>query len=200
LLQSAGDKLDASEKRYVATIVESAASAGSLVDNLLSFSQMGRSTLGKTRIDMNALAREVRRQLEMEARGRDIEWRIEPLPTVEADPMMLRLVLQNLFANAIKFTRGAEHARIELSCEATAEEYIFRVRDNGCGFDMRYVDKLFGVFQRLHHADEFEGTGIGLANVRRIIERHRGRTWAEGAPGQGASLYFSLPVTGGTAS
>lgn len=196
LLQSAGDKLGEQDKRFIATIIESANSAGSLVDNLLSFSQMGRSALNHIRIDMNQLVDEVRRLLAMEADDRAIEWRIEPLPVVEADPMMIRLVLQNLFSNAIKFTRGAERPFIEMSFEAAGGEYVFRVRDNGCGFDMRYVDKLFGVFQRLHHVDEFEGTGIGLANVRRIIERHGGRTWAEGALGNGASIYFTLPVTG----
>ncbi|HEX7817489.1 ATP-binding protein [Dyella sp.] len=195
LLQSADDKLDDKERRFVATIVESAKSAGSLVDSLLNFSQMGRSTLGKARIDMTRLAREAIQQLELDMQGRDIDWHIGQLPSVYADPVMMRLVLQNLFSNAIKFTRGVEHARIAIECETQMDSYVFRVADNGCGFDMRYVNKLFGVFQRLHHVDEFEGTGIGLANVRRIIERHGGRTWAEGEPGKGATLYFSLPMT-----
>jgi len=195
LLQSAGEKFGEREKRFIATIIESANSAGSLVDNLLSFSQMGRSALGKIRVDMNELVKEARRMLEMEAPDRAIDWRVAQLPVVEADPTMIRLVLQNLFSNAIKFTRGAEHPLIEMTCRNAGDEYLFRVRDNGCGFDMRYVDKLFGVFQRLHHVDEFEGTGIGLANVRRIIERHDGRTWAEGELGKGASFYFTLPAT-----
>ncbi|MBP1473139.1 GAF domain-containing protein [Frateuria sp. MAH-13] len=197
LLQSAGEKLGDQEKRFVATIIESANSAGVLVDNLLSFSQMGRTTLGKVKVNMHHLLEEVRRLLEVDTVGRDIEWKIGTLPTVEADPMMLRLVFQNLLSNAIKFTRDVEKAVIQVSGQAQHHEYVFCVRDNGCGFDMRYVHKLFGVFQRLHHVEEFEGTGIGLANVRRIIERHGGRTWAEGEVGKGASVYFTLPDTSG---
>jgi light-regulated signal transduction histidine kinase (bacteriophytochrome) len=197
LLQSAGAKLGDQEKRFVATIIESANSAGVLVDNLLSFSQMGRTTLGKVQVNMHHLLEEVRRLLEVDTTGRDIEWKIGPLPTVEADPMMLRLVFQNLLSNAIKFTREVDRAVIEVSGETLADEYVFCVRDNGCGFDMRYVHKLFGVFQRLHHVEEFEGTGIGLANVRRIIDRHGGRTWAEGEVGKGASICFTLPKTSG---
>ncbi|MGN2251779.1 ATP-binding protein [Frateuria sp. GZRe12] len=197
LLQSAGENLGDQEKRFVATIIESANSAGVLVDNLLSFSQMGRTTLGKIKVNMHHLLDEVRRLLEVDTTGRDIEWKIAPLPTVEADPMMLRLVFQNLLSNAIKFTREADRAVIQVSSEKNGEEHVFCVRDNGCGFDMRYVHKLFGVFQRLHHVEEFEGTGIGLANVRRIIERHGGRTWAEGDVGKGASVYFTLPTAPG---
>ena len=193
LVQSAGDKLSDKERRFVATIVESAKSAGTLVDDLLSFSQMGRSTMGRSTVDMGLLAADTQRQLEMEAGGRAIEWRIGELPVVRADPSMLRLVLQNLFSNAIKFTRDSAHPRIELTCETIDDAHVFHVRDNGCGFDMRYVDKLFGVFQRLHHADEYEGTGIGLANVRRIVERHGGHTWANGQLGEGATISFTLP-------
>ncbi|SEI51343.1 ATP-binding protein [Frateuria terrea] len=198
LLQAAGDQLGDREKRFIATIIESANSAGSLVDNLLSFSQMGRSTLGKVRIDMRQLAHEARHLLEVDVGDRAIEWHFGDLPVVEADPMMIRLVLQNLFSNALKFTRGRDPAVIGLNCETVDGEHRFCVCDNGCGFDMRYVGKLFGVFQRLHHTEEFEGTGIGLANVRRIIERHDGRTWATSELGKGASIYFTLPATGET--
>jgi light-regulated signal transduction histidine kinase (bacteriophytochrome) len=197
LSESAGERLDERERRYVATIVESAKSAGTLVDNLLSFSQMGRSTIHLIGVDMNRLAEEARQQLEMETKGREIEWMIGQLPTVQADPAMLRLVFQNLFSNAIKFTRGKHPATIAVSCERHDGAYHIVVRDNGCGFDMTYAGKLFGVFQRLHHTDEFEGTGIGLANVRRIVERHGGETCAEGAPGEGAAFTFTLPIRGG---
>jgi light-regulated signal transduction histidine kinase (bacteriophytochrome) len=128
---------------------------------------------------------------------RDVQWTLAPLPEVEADPTMMRLVWQNLLANAVKFTRERDQAVIEVGHERSDEEDHFFVRDNGCGFDMRYVDKLFGVFQRLHHVEEFEGTGIGLANVRRIIGRHGGRTWAEGEPGKGATIHFTLPRSTG---
>jgi two-component system, chemotaxis family, sensor kinase Cph1 len=194
LWASAAERLNDSEKRFVDTIVSSAQSAGRLVDDLLSFSQMGRSTMGHVRMEMTPLVEDARRTFDMEAHGRNIEWIIPPLPRVEADPGMLRLVWQNLFSNAIKFTRDTPHPRIEVGHERTGTEDVFFVKDNGCGFDMRYVDKLFGVFQRLHHADEFEGTGIGLANVHRIVSRHGGRTWAEGEVGVGATIYFTIPL------
>jgi len=167
------------------------------VDDLLSFSQMGRSTMGQIAMDMTALVDDVRHKLDMEYTGRAIDWQIAGLPRVLADPGMLRLVWQNLLANAIKFTRDTAEPRIQIGHERNDTEDIFFVKDNGCGFDMRYVDKLFGVFQRLHHVEEFEGTGIGLANVRRIVGRHGGRTWAEGALGKGATLYFTLPHQNG---
>lgn len=192
---SAGGKLDATEKRFLDTIVDSAKAAGTLVDDLLNFSQMGRSTLGLARVDMGALVEDVRRGLEMEVGGHAVHWQIAALPEVRVDSAMLRLVWQNLLANAIKFTRDSVQPRVEIGHQRSASEHIFHVRDNGCGFDMRYVDKLFGVFQRLHHADEYEGTGIGLANVRRIVSRHGGRTWAEGEPGVGATFFFTLPLS-----
>ncbi|MFK3844139.1 ATP-binding protein [Stenotrophomonas sp. NPDC078853] len=192
---SAADKLTDTEKRFLATIVESAKSAGTLVDDLLSFSQMGRSSMGLVSVDVATLVEDVRRNLVMETGGRSITWSIAPLPRVEADSSMLRLVWQNLLGNAIKFTRDSAEPTIEIGHEDNGSEHVFHVRDNGCGFDMRYVDKLFGVFQRLHHADEFEGTGIGLANVHRIVSRHGGRTWAEGEPGAGATFHFTLPYS-----
>ncbi|WP_119680956.1 ATP-binding protein [Indioceanicola profundi] len=194
LREREADRLSERGRHYLASVTEAAISAGTLVDNLLSFSQMGRIALSLTSVNMTQMAEEVRRRLEIDARGRDIEWRIGNLGMVQGDPNMLRLVFQNLLGNAIKFTRGRSNAIIELGCRRENTEVIFHVRDNGAGFDMTYVDKLFGVFQRLHHAEEFEGTGIGLANVRRIVERHGGRTWAEGAEGIGATFYFSLPV------
>lgn len=188
-----GDRLSERGNRFVDTVIESAISAGTLVDDLLSFSQMGRATLTPIAIDLTVLVDEVRRGLAMDGQGRDIDWQVGNLPTVVADPMMLKLALQNLIENAIKFTRGRDPARIEIGAKDGADEVTVWVKDNGAGFDMAYVGKLFGVFQRLHRVEEFEGTGIGLANVKRIVERHGGRVWAEGAIDQGATLSFTLP-------
>jgi light-regulated signal transduction histidine kinase (bacteriophytochrome) len=138
--------------------------------------------------------RDVIREFEPDAAGRNIDWRIGDLPAVNGDAAMLRMVLANLISNALKFTQPRQQARIEIgSMPGQTSETVIFVRDNGVGFDMAYADKLFGVFQRLHRVDEFEGTGIGLANLRRIIVRHGGRTWAEGKPNQGATFYFMLP-------
>jgi light-regulated signal transduction histidine kinase (bacteriophytochrome) len=155
---------------------------------------MGRAEMMQTRIDLGALAREVVAELELETRGREILWEIAPLPTVVGDAAMLRQVLVNLITNALKFTRPRPQARIEIGAVSEhADETLFYVRDNGVGFDMKYVDKLFGLFQRLHDPQEFEGTGVGLANVQRIIHRHGGRIWAEGEPEKGAVFWFALP-------
>jgi light-regulated signal transduction histidine kinase (bacteriophytochrome) len=145
-------------------------------------------------VDLAALVRDVQKEVLADAQGRHIEWKIHELPPVKGDPALLRVVLSNLLANAVKFTRERERAVIEIGARrgASGKTEAF-VRDNGAGFDMRYVDKLFGVFQRLHRSEEFEGTGIGLATVRRIIARHDGTVRAEGTLGQGASFYFSLP-------
>jgi light-regulated signal transduction histidine kinase (bacteriophytochrome) len=188
--------LDEKAKRYVTAISEAAAHLGHLVDDLLAFSRTGRVELRRVEIDMRSLVREAIAEAERAEPGREVVWTIGDLPDVLADPQMLRLVLANLLSNAVKYTRGRAPARIELRAEDRGGELVFSVRDNGAGFDMLYADKLFGVFQRLHGAAEFEGTGIGLASVRRIVARHGGRTWAEGAVGQGATFYFSLPRLG----
>ncbi|HWD98839.1 MAG TPA: ATP-binding protein, partial [Bryobacteraceae bacterium] len=180
-------------KRYVRTIIESAHFAGMLVDNLLSFSRIGRAALQFSTIDTAVLLGEVRDQVLEDAGGREIEWRAGALPTVRADLFMLRLVFQNLISNAVKYTRPRQKAVIEIGSERGNGETIFFVRDNGVGFDVQYASKLFGIFQRLHRMEDFEGTGIGLANVRRIVGRHGGRTWAEGEVNRGASFYFTLP-------
>ncbi|MGA0594775.1 ATP-binding protein [Enterovirga sp. CN4-39] len=190
-----GERLSSNGRRYIDVIIESAFSAGTLVDNLLSFSQMGRASLKRVNVDLKLLVEDVRRQLMRdEGAGRMVRWDVGQLGRVHADPVMLRLVVQNLLSNALKYTRGRHEALIEIgrSVDAVGEAAYF-VRDNGVGFDMAYVGKLFGVFQRLHRVEEFEGTGIGLANVRRIIERHGGRTWAEGEPGRGATFFFTVP-------
>ena len=186
--------LDEKNQHYMATISDSVRRMGILIDDLLSFSRMGRSEMSETLVDLGELVQDVIQEFKSETEGRDIEWKISPLPWVTGDHAMLRIVLVNLISNALKFTRSRSPAEIEIGWmrEQESETVIF-VRDNGVGFDMNFVDKLFGVFQRLHHADEFEGTGIGLANVQRIIHRHGGRTWAEGEVNHGATFYFLLP-------
>jgi light-regulated signal transduction histidine kinase (bacteriophytochrome) len=162
----------------------------------LMLSRLGRNQKCSQPVDLAELTREVIDECEPEAGGRSVEWRIGDLPTVTGDPALLRMVLVNLISNALKFTRPRPCAEIEIGRrDGQPGEAVIYVRDNGVGFDMTYVDKLFGVFERLHRAEEFEGTGIGLANVRRIIERHGGRTWAEGALDQGAAFYFALPLS-----
>lgn len=186
-------ELDPESNRYIETIIESANYAGMLVDNLLAFSQMGRSSLTIGPVDMNRLVAEARADVMSEVPGRTIVWNIDELPTVQGDVVMLRLAVRNLLANAVKYTGHRETAEIAVSCEDSVASVTFQIRDNGVGFDMQYVDKLFGVFQRLHRMEEFEGTGIGLANVRRIISRHGGQTWAVGEPDRGATFFFTLP-------
>jgi light-regulated signal transduction histidine kinase (bacteriophytochrome) len=188
--------LDERSRHYMDTISGSANRMGVLIEDLLSFSRMGRYEMSKGSVDVGDLVQEVIREFEPEIGNRNILWRLGDLPVVTGDRTMLHMVLVNLISNALKFTQPRQQAEIEIGWmrEQETEAVIF-VRDNGVGFDMTYVDKLFGVFQRLHRADEFEGTGIGLANVRRIIGRHGGRTWATGELNQGATFYFSLPQT-----
>ncbi len=193
LRQHARSALDEKAQRYLNTISDSAKNMGALIDDLLVFSRMGRSEMQPTTVDLGSLVAEVRQGLGTASAGRKIEWQVAPLPKIQGDPAMLRLVLTNLLSNAIKYTGPRNVARIEIGSTESADEAVIFVRDNGVGFDKQYIHKLFGVFQRLHASDEFEGTGIGLANVRRIISRHGGRTWAEGEIDQGATIYFSLP-------
>jgi PAS domain S-box-containing protein len=186
--------LDEQSRHYMSTISGAALRMAKLIDDLLSFSRMGRSEIVRSRVDLDALVRDVIREFQFETEGRVIDWRIAGLPAVSADRALLRIVFVNLISNALKFTRLRPHAEIEVgSLPGREGESVIFVRDNGAGFDMRYVHNLFGVFQRLHGTDEFEGTGIGLANVRRVIGRHGGKTWAEGKVDGGATFYFSLP-------
>jgi signal transduction histidine kinase len=195
LSKAAGESLNDKASRYLQTISDSAKQMGQLIDDLLVFSRMGRQDMLRTTVNLDPLVKAVLRDLRLDLQGRTISWTMHPLPDVSGDPVMLRQVFMNLVSNALKFTATRPEAKIEIGVakRGPSEVEIF-VRDNGVGFDMQYVDKLFGVFQRLHRNDEFEGTGIGLANVRRIIHRHGGRTWAEGALDQGATFYFSLPL------
>ena len=186
--------MDESSQRYLQTILESTTHAGALIEDLLSFSRTGRAEMHLTLVGMNRLVTEVLGDVRLETEGRNLSWKVGELPEVWGDPSMLRLVWQNLLSNAAKYTSTREHAVIEVGSESNGSETVFFVRDNGVEFDMQYVDKLFGVFQRLHRAEEFEGTGIGLANVRRIVNCHGGRVWAEGSVGSGATFYFSLPL------
>jgi signal transduction histidine kinase len=186
--------LDDTGRRYLATIADSAKRLGRLIDELLVFSRMGRTEIRQSVVPLGPLVAGVIRELQPETGDRQIEWVIGELPAVEGDPAMLRQVWVNLLSNAVKYSRRRPQARIEISHRHDpADGEVFAVHDNGAGFDMKYVDKLFGVFQRLHSAAEFEGTGIGLANVQRIVVRHGGRVWAEGRPEEGATFYFTVP-------
>jgi light-regulated signal transduction histidine kinase (bacteriophytochrome) len=200
LQKQAAASLDEKSNRYIRTILESGRKMGNLIDDLLAFSRIGRAETRTTALDLEQIVKEAIAEIEQEAQGRDIAWTIGPLPSCFGDRAMLRLVVVNLLSNAVKFTRMRRPAKIEVGyCRRNDDEIEVFVKDNGAGFDMRYVDKLFGVFQRLHIPDEFEGTGIGLASVQRIIHRHGGTVRAEGAVEQGATFYFSLPNPEGAA-
>ncbi len=190
-----GEALDEQVQYYIDVVSDSAKKMGLLIDNLLSFSRMGRNAMSIQSLALESLVREVIQELEPDNADRTIDWCIGNLPMVEGDTILLRTMLTNLIDNAIKFTRPREKARIEIgSLSDRDSKTVIFVRDNGVGFDMAYVEKIFGVFQRLHRTEEFEGTGIGLANVHRIIARHGGRIWAEGEPNQGAAFFFTLPL------
>ncbi len=197
LKASFGDTADEKMSHYCEVIATSARRMSTLIEDLLSYSRLGKHALRLQPVDMQSLVEEVRAVLMSSVDDRSISWKLAPLPVVVADASMLQLAWQNLLDNAIKYTAHTEHAVVEIGCDDNDEERIFWIRDNGAGFDMRYADKLFGVFQRLHKASAFSGTGIGLASVRRIIARHGGRTWAEGVPGQGSIFFFSLPRRSG---
>jgi light-regulated signal transduction histidine kinase (bacteriophytochrome) len=199
LQKQASSLLDEKSRRYTRTILEASKRMGNLIDDLLAFSRIGRAETKNTPVSLDQLVNEVAAEIKQDTGGRDIVWKIDPLPVSYGDRSMLRLVIFNLLSNAAKFTRMRAQAEIEIGYVDGENEVEVFVRDNGAGFDMQYVDKLFGVFQRLHLPEDFEGTGIGLATVRRIIHRHGGEVRAEGAVDQGATFYFSLPKAQDTA-
>jgi light-regulated signal transduction histidine kinase (bacteriophytochrome) len=186
--------LDQEGRRVLGIICAEAKRMGELIDDLLAFSRLNRRALQPTRIDLAMLAQAVFDECAAQAPGRKIQFRLAQLPPAAGDPAMLRQVLSNLISNAIKYTGPKGAAQIEIGGRLEGEENLYYVKDNGVGFDMKYADKLFGVFQRLHTDEEFEGTGVGLALVQRIIQRHGGRVWAEGKVAEGAIVHFSLPA------
>jgi signal transduction histidine kinase len=193
LLDEAGASLSDEAKRHLAVIADSSRDMSGLIDDLLEFSRSGRTELHLERVELEPIVRDAIASLEMETRGRTIDWRIDALPPVRGDPALLRQVYANLIGNAVKYSRPREAAAIEIGCAGEKDgRRIYFVKDNGVGFDMAHADKLFGLFQRLHRSEQFEGTGIGLANVRRVVARHGGTVWAEAEPGRGATFYFTL--------
>jgi PAS domain S-box-containing protein len=187
-----GDLLDEKGRHYLQRIQEGAQSMGRLVDDLLNLARIGQQDFRPVRIALDGLVRDTVGALESEVGTRQIEWKLEPLPMVRGDPGLLRIAFTNLLSNALKYSRSRERAVIEVGVSPNASEAIM-VRDNGVGFDPKYADKLFGVFQRLHRSEEFEGQGVGLAIVKRIVHKHGGEIWAEARPGEGATFYFTLP-------
>jgi signal transduction histidine kinase len=196
LQRDTAGQLSQKSARYLATINESSLEMGRLIDDLLAFSRVGRAEIKSASVSLDDVVKDAIRGLEMSTRDRHIEWRIAPLPRVIGDPALLKQVLANLIDNALKYSRTRDPARIEIGSNGRdgTRASLF-VRDNGVGFDMKYVQKLFGVFERLHAAENFEGTGIGLATVRRIITRHGGRVWADGAVNTGATFHFTLELS-----
>jgi PAS domain S-box-containing protein len=193
LKKSTASTLSEKSQRYVTMILESAKRMGDLIDDLLAFSRIGRAETHKTVVSLEQIVQEALTEVRQDTQGRNIEWRVGALPAWYGDRSMLRLALVNLISNAVKFTRTRPKAEIEVGCtDQRHDRVVVFIRDNGVGFDMKYENKLFGVFQRLHPPDAFEGTGIGLATVQRIVHRHGGRVWAEGLVDQGATFYFSL--------
>jgi light-regulated signal transduction histidine kinase (bacteriophytochrome) len=195
LVRDAGPTLSAASREILDDISGAARHMATLIDTLLEFSRAGRASLRPVDVNLDVLARDVVRELSRGTAGRAIEWSLGRLPTVRGDRTLLRQVFVNLLANAVKYTRPRARARIEVGTfgPGAAGDVVCFVGDNGVGFDMRRAHRLFGVFQRLHAASDFEGTGIGLASVQRIVHRHGGRVWATGVVGEGATFFFSLP-------
>jgi len=186
--------LPAEALRYLENIRQGSHNMSRLVDDLLNLARVGRQELRRQPTALNPLVDEVKQELEHETEGRKIEWNVAHLPTLECDAGLMKQVFTNLLSNAVKYTRPRPKAEIEVGTDARNGETTIYVRDNGVGFNMKYADKLFGVFQRLHRQEEFEGTGVGLATVDRIVRRHGGRVWAEGSVDKGATFYFTTPA------
>ncbi len=206
LVEEFGSTLDPTAQHYLDRIQSGTQKMGMLVDELLGLARVGRHAINRQPTNLNSMVAEVITMLQPESEGRKVQWAVADLPLVQCDPVLVKQVFQNLLANALKFTRprttvdgnarrsapASTPAVIEVSCVEEDGQPVFMVRDNGVGFNMKYVDKLFGVFQRLHSAEQFEGTGIGLATVQRIVQKHGGRVWAEAEPDKGATFYFTL--------
>jgi light-regulated signal transduction histidine kinase (bacteriophytochrome) len=192
LSQSLGESTSPDAARYLGVIRQETQQMGRLINDLLSFSRVGRKALEQYDVDMEALVDGVLSDLSTDIEGRDLKITRERLPEACGDPRLLRQVWANLIGNAVKFTKVKPKARISIGSFKQDGETVYYVKDNGVGFDMKYAGSMFGVFQRLHHQDEFEGTGVGLAIVQRVITRHGGRVWAEAAPDEGAAFYFTL--------
>jgi light-regulated signal transduction histidine kinase (bacteriophytochrome) len=193
LEQNLAGKLDASSAEYLAVIGQSARQMSLLLDGVLSYSRVCRRELNHTTVQLDAAVNAVLQELKLEMEGRRIEWQIEPLPKIVGDPWMIRQIFAQVLSNALKFTRTRDPARISIAAQTTADEIILRVEDNGIGFDPQYTGRLFGLFQRLHSDARFEGKGVGLAHVRRMVQRHGGRVWAEAKPDAGATFFMALP-------
>jgi PAS domain S-box-containing protein len=194
LQRNSSSALDEKSRRYMMTILDSAKRMGTLIDDLLAFSRIGRTDTRETTVNLDLLLKEALGEVRQDTNGRNIAWNIGALPDLYGDRSMLRLALVNLISNAVKFTRTRPRAEIEIGCvEKNDDHAVVFIKDNGVGFDMKYVDKLFGVFRRLHSVQDFEGTGIGLATVQRIIHRHGGRVWAEGSVDAGATFFLAVP-------
>ena len=196
ILQKSLKSINLSEEinSYLEMIIKLTKRASKMIDDLMEFSSTGRLEMFYTTIDMNSLVEEIKQQIVSQTDNRNILWEIESLPSVNGDRTLIRLVWQNLIENAIKYTSYKNIAEINIGSNINSSEITFFIKDNGVGFDMRYVDRIFGIFQRLHSSQEFEGTGIGLANVQRIVHRHRGRIWTQSAVNEGTTIYFSLPI------
>jgi PAS domain S-box-containing protein len=194
LAEEFGSTLDPTAQHYLDRIQSGTQKMGLLVDELLALARVGRQALNRQAISLNSIVEEVIAILKPESEGRQVEWVISNLPLVQCDPVLVKQIFQNLLANALKFTRGRAPSIIEISHRENTDDgqRVYMVRDNGIGFNMKYVDKLFGVFQRLHRAEDFEGTGVGLATAQRIVQKHGGRVWAEGEVDKGAAFYFTL--------
>jgi light-regulated signal transduction histidine kinase (bacteriophytochrome) len=193
LEQNLAGKLDASSTEYLAVIGQSARQMSRLLDGVLSYSRVCRRELNRTNVSLDNALNAVLQELKLEMEGRKIDWTIESLPEIVADPWMMRQTFAQLVANALKFTRTRDPARISIGARTTGEEIVVRIEDNGVGFDPQYTGRLFGLFQRLHSDPRFEGSGIGLAHVRRMVQRHGGRVWAEARPDAGAIFFVALP-------
>jgi light-regulated signal transduction histidine kinase (bacteriophytochrome) len=192
VLEDFSSQLPEEGKRYLERISKGGQRMGELIDDLLAFSRLSRQPLNRVSVDTNKLVQDVLDEMKTQRDGRRIELKVGKMPSCQGDPSLLQQVWINLLSNAIKYTRDRDPAIVEVGCTRENGEDVYFVRDNGVGFDMQYANKLFGVFQRLHRTDEFEGTGVGLAIVQRIVHRHGGRVWADAKVNQGSTFYFTI--------